>query len=76
MPESSSIDNIGIRKLILQREAHYVKIAERVARFERIERKPVLAELFFKITPRRIRALTPAVIKRVHRVGKNFYAEV
>ena len=74
--EVEHIQDITVAQFILQGKADEVKIRQRIARFERIQRDIMRAHLFFHIHPRRENTLTPNVRLFVKKAVEDLDAEV
>ena len=70
------IQHRGIAHLVLQGERDNVKVADRVAAFERAERKSILLHLLLHIQPGGKHALTPDVRLTVQHTVQNAQPEV
>ena len=67
--------NIGVAKLVFQREADDVKIRQRVLAFEAVERDIQPFHLLFHVGPGHECALTPPVFVAVEDIVQNLFAQ-
>ena len=70
------IEYIGIGQLILERKADHIKLAQRVKAFQAIERQSLLTHQCFKVGPRGIYPLSPAMRVGIDDVVQDFQPQM